>query len=312
LAKALGLSKSYLSILLRDLERQGLVYRVRVGNSLIVKLAGFRGVNTTGGRVLRVGIVWSSEYLFLGHFAKILRDRESVEVKIKTYPSALQTILALIRGEVDAVISPLVTQIYGYIVSKSLAIVGGGAKGGGYVYEIPRSYSDTITSSEMSTMDLCRLLAIRNSIVDTASTRYFSSAEEAVAMARRGVARYAVVWHPINIDIELSGGRRIASCADFDEISHCCTLAVSRVLGYEAIEKIASIYRDSIEAFAKDRERFLDWYSATVGIDVPILRKALDEYIFDPELSPKQFSRIVEALGLDVPDRSSIYGAIRF
>lgn len=313
LAKALGVSKSYLSFLLRTLEKQGVIYRTRVGNLFIVRKAVNQGAMIgPRDRVFRLGIVWSSEYLFLGYFVKMLRGRENIEINISIYPNAIQTVLALIRGEVDAILSPLVTQIYGYILSKGLAIVGGVAGGGGYVYEIPQGSSDVVISSELSTMDLCRVVALRRNYIDSSTVKYFDSSQEAIAMIRRGLARYAVVWHPINIEVEAVGGKKILSCAELEETSHCCTFAVSRALGYEAIEKISQIYRESIEYFNKNKERYLDWYSAIVGIDVSILKKALNEYTYDPNIDLRYFVRVVGILGMEVPTKTQLYQAIQF
>lgn len=310
LAKALGISKSYLSQLLKDLERQGIVYRVRLGNIYVVKRALPKDTADMAGRTLRLGIVWSSEYLFLGHFAKMLRDREGYELKIYVHPNAIQAVLALINGKVDGVLSPLITQIYGYIISKGFVIAGGGGRGGGYVYEIPGSTADTVISSELSTMDFCRFIAMKRRYIDSTSTRYFTSAEEAIALVRRRSARYTVVWHPINLSIELLGGRKLFCCLDFEEIHYCCTLALSKSLGVEVIDRVSRVYREAIEAFNKDRERFIEWYSALVGIDLPMVKKALTEYEYDPELDVKKFSRVLEVLGVDVPSISSIHQAL--
>lgn len=310
LAKSLGLSKSYLSIVLRDLERQGLIYRARVGNTYVVKRAVYtNSTDKSSTRVLRLGIVWSSEYLFLGHFAELLREN-GVELNVLVYPNAIQTILALVRGEVDGVLSPLVTQLYGYLLFRDIAIIGGGATGGGYVYEFPHGSKNTVISSELSTMDLCRYIAIKRSYIEPQSTDYFSSASNAIAMVRRGAARYAVVWHPLNLEMESLGGRKLLDCSSFEEIGVCCTLALSRRLGKELLDTVARIYKKSIEVFMRDRERYLDWYSSITGIDISVIKKSLKEYTYEPELSLKVFSRVVDALGLEIPTRSKLYESI--
>ncbi|MCC6057337.1 MAG: MarR family transcriptional regulator [Desulfurococcaceae archaeon] len=313
LAKALGVSKSYLSLVLRDLEKRGLIYRVKIGNTYIVRLTRMESRSVARGKVLRLGIVWSSEYLFLGYFAKILRDREDIELKVYVYPNALQTVLALLRGDVDAVLSPLVTQVYGYILSRNFSIVGGGASGGGYIYEIPNSGSNIIASSGVSTMDFCRALALKKGYVEASveDTMYFESAQEALSIAKRGLVRYLVVWHPINIDIEGIGGRKIFECSEIEELSYCCTLAISRSIGFEIVEKVADIYRESIDLFNRDKERFLEWYSNVVGIDIAVLRKALKEYVYKPELTFKQFTKFIDVLDLEVPTKNYIYNAIK-
>jgi predicted transcriptional regulator len=307
IAKALGVSRSYVSIVLRDLERSGLVQRVRVANTYIVRLVR-PNPTTSLGNVLRLGVVWSSEYLFLGHFAKLLRDSLGVELKVLVYPNALRAVSALIGGEVDATLSPLTTLIYGFIASKAFVIVGGGAGGGGYIYEVPNSRSSSVISSEVSSMDLCRALAIKRRYIDAveSNTVYYTSADEAISIVRKGLARYAVVYHPINIGVELAGGRKVLNCNEVEELSQCCTLAVSRSLGIEKAGAVAKIYREAIEAFSRDRERYLDWYSAVIGVDVSVLKKALNEYSYSADLSMKVFDKVVDALGIEVPSRTAL------
>ncbi len=312
LAKALGISKAYISIILRELEKQSLIYRVRIGNTYIVKPVIPKhclGYNKEL-KVFRIGIVWSSEYLFLGYFAKNLREKEDIELKVHVYPSAVQAVLALIKGEVDASLSPMVTQIYGYLLSRSFYIAGGGASGGGYIYEFPESKSDIIISSEISTMDLCRYLALKQKYIGDVSTRYFSSAQEAMLLARKRLARYAVVWHPLNTEIELIGGRKMLGCLDLEEIKYCCTFAISRSLSYEVVETMSKIYRESIEMFKRDRERYVEWYSTVVGIDTALLKKAVNEYVYEPQLDSKYFVKIVDILGFEIPHKIQLYRAI--
>ncbi|HDI02052.1 MAG TPA: MarR family transcriptional regulator, partial [Ignisphaera sp.] len=218
LAKTLRISKSYLSTLLRDLELQGLIYRVRIGNSYIVKVV--RPMISTYHRVyqrkkLKLGIVWSSEYLFLASFAKLLKKRLSLDLEIIVYPSALKTTTALIRGEVDAILSPVITQLYAYALAKELIIVGGGASGGAAIYEIKDSKSETVASSELSTMDVCRAMAIHKNIIDTKDTRYFHEPDEALRIAKQKKARYMVVWHPITESLRRIADRELVKCGDF-------------------------------------------------------------------------------------------------
>ena len=255
LYKVLSVSKSYISRVIKDLERLGLVYRVRVGNTYIVKVSR-PATRVFTGRRLALGVVWSSEYLFLGHFAKLLRDRLSIDLEVKVYPSALRATLAIVLGEVDSVLSPLVTQLYAYAISKSFKIVGGGAYGGAAIYEIIHAKEDTVISSEMSTMDLCRSLAMDKGVIEATNVEYFNSPEEAINNVKMGRARYAVVWHPLTQSIE-SLGKRVAECTDFEEIRYCCTFAVSNTVSEDYIEKIAEIYRESIEKFQREPTRFV-------------------------------------------------------
>ncbi|MEM1858107.1 MAG: MarR family transcriptional regulator, partial [Desulfurococcaceae archaeon] len=76
--RSLKVSKSRVSEVLRELEKEGLIQRVSVGRVNIVHImpGAFRGaIERAKARELKLGIVYSSEYLFLGFFVKgLLRN----------------------------------------------------------------------------------------------------------------------------------------------------------------------------------------------------------------------------------------------
>ncbi len=307
LYRALGVSKAYISMVLRNMERCGMVYRVRVGNSYMVKLAS---KTLQISKRLKLGIVWSSEYLFLGHFAKALKDKLDMDITVNVYPSALQATLAIIMGEVDAVLSPLVTQLYAYILARNMVIVSGGAGGGAKIYEFPKSRSNTIVSSEISTMDFCRLIAGKKRIVEYEGVRYFTTPSEAIEIIKMGKARYAVLWHPLTEYIKSIEHSVVVECSEFEELKHCCTLAIARSIGIEMIEKVADIYRSAIDEFLKQPLKYLEWYSSITGIDIALLKKALNVYTYTSEIDIKSVDRVIETLNLSIPQKSIIFNAI--
>jgi len=308
LPNLLNISRSYLSIILRDLERQGLIQRIKIGTTYIVKPLQIH--HRSSDRVLRMGIVWSSEYLFLGYFVKMVKDSMDIDVEVSVYPNAIQTIAEMIKGNIDMALSPLVTELYGYILSRDIVIVGGGAGGGSYIYEIPGSRRNIVVSSNVSTMDLCRYIAIKRGLIDASNTNYFYSPSEAISIAKRGLAKYIVVWHPLSLSIEMLGARKVLGCGDLEEIYHCCTLAISRRLGFENIEKLGSIYRMSIERFLADPTRFLEWYSLKTNIDISLLKKAVNLYRYDPEIDRNSLSLLLNTLSIEIPSRNEIMKAI--
>ena len=301
--RSLGLSKAYISILLRNMEKQGIVYRVKVGNTYVVKLT--KRVTPTHNN-LRLGIVWSSEYLFLGHFAKLLRDSLNINLTVSVYPSAIQATSAIIRGEVNGVLSPLMTQLYAYILTRGIVIVGGGAGGGAMVFEFPKSGSDVIISSEASSMDLCRFIATRKGIVEYGNVRYFGTPNEALEIIKRGRARYAVIWHPLTTFTKLVTHRVVAECGDFEEMKHCCTLALSRTMDTETVEKVSEIYRVAIDAFLKQPLRYVEWYSSITGIDTALLKEALRIYRYAADIEIRSVKKVLETLNLDIPQKDTV------
>ncbi|MCS7111532.1 MAG: hypothetical protein N3D82_01570 [Ignisphaera sp.] len=307
LHRAVGVSKSYISMILKNMERSGIIYRIRIGNSYIVKLASRA---TQICNKLKLGIVWSSEYLFLGHFAKALKDILNVDLSINVYPSALQATSAIARGEIDAVLSPLITQLFAHILTRNVLIVGGGAGGGAKIYKFPKSRSSTTISSETSSMDLCRLVAVRKGMVEEEDVKYFTTPSEAIEIIRMGRARHAVLWHPLTEHIKNVEHSVVAECGEFEELTHCCTLAISRNVGTELVEKISSIYKSAIDKFVKQPLRYIDWYSSITGIDAATLKEGLKTYTYTPEISIRSIHRVVETLGLSIPQKSTLLNAI--
>lgn len=306
LHRAVGASKSYVSMVLRDMERLGIIHRTRVGNLYIVKPVGRA---SQVDKRLRLGIVWSGEYLFLGHFAKALRDRLSIDLAVNVYSSALQAASAIVRGEVDAVLSPLVTQLYTYIVTKGIVVAGGGAGGGAKIYEFPRSRSSIAISSEVSSMDLCRVVAVKRGMIED-GVRYFTMPSEAVEFVRMGKARHAVLWFPLTEHVKQVEHRVVAECSEFEELTHCCTLALSRSVGMELIEKISQVYRHSIGEFLKQPLKYIEWYSSITGIDAATLKEGLKIYSYTPEINIKAVQRVVDTLGISLPHRGTLLNAI--
>ncbi len=302
LARALGISKSYLSQILRDLESKGLIQRTRVGPTFVVKLVR-RGAPPPRN-VLKLGIVWSSEYLFLAPFAKLLRDRLGLELGVEIYPSAIEATYALVKGDLHAVLSPLVTQLLAAIATKSLIIVAGGAYGGSAIYELPRG--EGVGCSELSAMDLCRVLASRSNMIDSEPVTYFSNPSQALEMARKNRVKYLAVWHPLTVEVSRYAKRVVIQCSEFEELRYCCTLALAKSLDLDLVEKIRSIYIESIEMFRKRPELYLDWYSSLTGIHIDVLRKALEEYGFEPELDRRTVDRVAKSMGFAVPHPSTV------
>ncbi len=305
LYRALPVSKSYISIVLRELEERGVVYRIRIGNTYIVRLAKPFS-NRFHGKKLVIGVVWSSEYLFLGHFAKLLRNVLSMDLDVKVYPNAVSATVSLALGEVDAVLSPLITQLYLYPILKSFKIVGGGASGGGFIYEVSSGVGDAVASSEMSTMDLCRAVATEKKVIDTRNVVYFSNPQQPIEIVKKKSAKYIVAWHPITHEIEKLSTKMIADCFEFEEIKHCCTLAISNSIPLETIDKIANIYRKAINDFRKEPEKFLDWYSTTTGIEISLLKKALSIYQYNEYIDRKNIDKLLQFINIKIPHISKL------
>ena len=103
--RALNTSKSRISEVLNQLEKEGLITRTNIGRSNIVYVKpGLVETETrVESRILRLGIVYSSEYLFLGYFVKFLQRKYGIHVNVEVYRDGFDTTRAITNGQVDLV-----------------------------------------------------------------------------------------------------------------------------------------------------------------------------------------------------------------
>lgn len=302
---ALGASKSRVSELLRELEAEGLVERKSLGRAKLVRL--LPGAARPAGqrrRSLRLGLVYSSEYAFLGYLAKKLAAR-GVSLELVVYDNAIRAAEELAEGRVDAGLFPLVTQLYFYAALPTFKVVGGGARGGYGVYA-PEAPEPVALSTKLSTMDLVRATAPE---LRGAEARYYSSAGELSRLLRGGWRGYVVAYHPLSEEAERLGYRAVASWREL-EIPHCCTLAASNALGREALDSLSELYRESLEEYEGNRERYAEWYSAKTGIPLELVRRALREYEVAPCVSEGALLEVAERLAPRVPHASAFRGIL--
>jgi len=300
--RSINASKSRVSEVLKLLEVEGLISRVRVGNQYLIKLLDVSSSQPKHRlSKLRVGIVWSSEYPFLTTFAKNLRNGLGVSLEVVTYLSAVQATKALALGEVDLALSPLITQLYFYVTFKTLKVIGGGAYGGSAVMVNPEVGDEVIYSSELSTMDLIRAIVASEERIHPERTGYFSSPEEALRLASLRKSKYMVVWHPLYRDLMKKGFKVFVKGEDLD-VRYCCTLAASTTLPKEFRERLSRVYTSSLSEYVKNPERWVVWYSSSVGIPSDIVKSGLSEYRINEVVDEGGVREYVRKSKLAVPD----------
>lgn len=308
--KTLGVSKSWVSEILRELESCGLVVRAKVGNQYLVKAGEGLTKRSRGERTLRLGLVWSSEYPFVAPFTKLLREELGYGLEILVYPSALSATWSLVRGDVDLALSPLITQLYAYALTKAVRVIGGGAYGGSAVMRCREREPDLIASSELSTMDVCRALAIKEGFLNPLGTYYFSDPiGEVVKLASEGMIGGAVVWHPLTERLKALGFETLVECGDLG-IRYCCTLAASTKLDEGLRERISITYAKALEKFARSPEDWIRWYSAKVGIEADVVKNGLKQYRVRAYVDKSEVLDMLRRVGVEVPDPSALVRAI--
>ena len=293
IARALGASRSYVSEVLRKLVSEGVVERFVEGGVVRYRLRRTGGFS---GRVVKLGIVWSSEYPFTALFTKLAGEKLGLRIKVIVYPSALEATMSCIAGETQLVLSPLPTQFLLASLTGALTIIGGGASGGAWVYENPHARVEKALSSMASTMEVM----VRAALGSNVEVEYASSGEELLRKTLLGRARYVAVWEPLATRLEMHGFKKVTGMSELG-IPHCCTLAASRSLGEELLESLSRIYIEALEEYRKKPTINLEWYSALTGIPLDILKKTVQNYIIEEEIDVQGAVKCMEKAGIKIP-----------
>lgn len=298
--RALGVSKSRVSEILGELEKEGLVARRVVGRSKIVYVypdVGEREVEAVG-RLIRVGLVFSSEYLFMSAFAKGL-EASGYRVEVRVFNDGIKATRALAEGLVDIAVSPLVGQLYLYPTYRTYRIILAGLWGGFRVLSLGKP--GPIHSSAISTMDYARRVAVARGGLEADETRYYWSSDE-VLKIKPGEG-YVVTWHPIYLKLVEEGARVVYGPEELD-VKFCCTLGVSTAVSKRARRAIARAYFNALETYAREPERGLEYYSSLTGIDTSTLKSATREYRVAEGLDIKLVRGILREYAPTIPAHS--------
>lgn len=303
--RALGVSKSRVSEILRDLEREGLISRFTVGKTKIVYIYPQFAELETGSYSRRVslGIVYSSEYLFLGNFVKKLKSK-GIKVDVIVYRDGLEATTALARGIISFALSPLVGQLYVYPTYRTYKVILAGLNGGFSI--LGSEPLQKIYSSIISTMDYIRHYVITSKLVDVSKTVYYRDPDQLLSASRHG--GYFITWHPIHLDLKRRGLKTIYTWRDID-LGFCCTLGISTTVDRKTRMIAKRAYIDSIEEYKKNPERGIEYYASVTGINSSILKLALNEYQVPEDINLNAVNRIVSTFSLNVPSVDIYYEA---
>ncbi len=303
--RALGVSKSRVSEILREFELEGLITRLVIGKSKVVyvKPGLSEKYMETQQRTLRIGIVYSSEYLFLGSLVKRLARRE-FNVNILVYRDGLRLTKALAEGEVHLAFSPLTGQLYLYPIYKTYRVVLRGLREGFRV--LYKEGSSVVYSSMISTMDYVRQRVLSKGLIDASSTVYYSDPSTLLLRVNGG---YVVTWHPVYLELEKRGFRVLYTPSDLD-VEFCCTLGLSNTLSSRERAIVKKAYYEALEEYSRSPDKYLDYYSAVTGIDISTLKSAVREYKVTDELGVEVISKVLSSYAPSIPSREVYYEVV--
>ncbi len=301
IARALGVSRSYVSEVVNELLRKGIVKKIREHG--ITKIVYSTQPIENHVNIVRLGIVWSSEYPFITYFAKKLRER-GYWLDVIVYSNALDATLDVVTGKIDLVLSPLVTQFLYASMTNRLRIIGGGAVGGASVIENPWARDDKAVSSKASTMDLLITLVLSEEGIPLENKMYCGSGEEIMYMIASGRAKYAAIWEPLATKLKKMGYKEIISLKDLD-IPHCCTLAISTLTKLD-IELVKKAYSESLEEYIRKPDQAIEWYSIKTGIPVQILKESTRNYRYTLDIEHEKTISVLRKAGITIPEPGNL------
>lgn len=273
LTEKLKSSRSRVSEVLKELERERLIIRRRISQRTI-------SVSINHDKTLRVGILKSSEYAFvvstLNSMGKFLPYR------IRVYDNSLEALKDLIVGQIDIAASPLVSGYYFHLIDRNVRAIAGIAIGGGGI--LKRKNEGLIGTTPLSKMD-------RNSRdFGNYSQVYYKSIEDILRAYSRREIDAAAIWEPF---LSMHNGTRKGS----DGI--CCCLFVHTKMG-QSLNEFRKGYVDSVRTglIGENRAKISELLSSAIGVERKWIEESLDSYHFTTTISWRDVEEQVSSFGL--------------
>jgi len=279
---------------LRELERKGVVVRRRIGNTYRVWLSIFAPATQTD--MLRVGLLPAAEYPHVVEAASRLEH-----ARVRLFRNAIEATRALVMGEVDVCASPLVTQVFFGILTRSIRVLAPVAfNGSGLVLRkgvTPKSYA----SSELSTMEAKLKGFLREKGVDVYSVNivYCSSPEEMVHGFRAGRYQALSIWEPYLTILSRERGVRVFRYEEKGEFI-CCTLAVNvKALSKKEhlIKRFLDEYEKALRLLKSRLKEQATKLAMLTGLDRDLILKGAGRYRFQGELNLKSVLSLLGEYG---------------
>ena len=276
----LGISKSYLSEKLKEMEINGLIKRKEISKRTVL-------VSLNHDKILKIGVLKASEYAAVFLTAQELRD---YYVMIKIYDNGLQELRDLLLKKIDVAFAPVVTGFIMHFIDKRIKLVSFCAKGGSGI--VHRGKINKIGSTLFSTMDLNTRVYLN---YDVKNIKYFDSPEKLIEAYRGKTVDAITIWEPYLSSIE--GEKEIVG-----KDSVCCG---SLIMDFnKKVEDFLDTYIKNTEALMKG-EKIKDAVRATslyLKFDEKIIEKSLKSYEFLWRIDKNEIKKNLENMKIIVPD----------
>lgn len=303
--KALSVSKSRVSEVLKDLEERNVISRQKIGKNYLVSLNSY--VKEIGGSI-RIGIIRSSEYGYIIPLRKMVKDR-GIELNVKVYDNGIEVMKDLVMGKLDFGISPTISQIFFAYAGFPVKMVAPAGSGGGYLFSNTNDKKPRALSSRLSTMELIMRTAVNSSIMrDPAQVSYFDDPRVAVNEYLKGKADAITIWEPFAGMLRAEGMRETYSYSEMEH--YCCTLSTHASLKESIIESFKKDFYKSIEVYEKNRSSYAFAYSALLGLPYGLVEGSLNDYRYHHDLDLKILERQLAYAGVSIPSSSALKSII--
>lgn len=278
----MGISRSYLSELLRILEKEGLISRKKVSERTVI-------VSINRKKILRVGILKSSEYAAVYLTA---HDLTTLNIELVLYNNGLEELMALETGKIDVAFAPIVSGFMLHIIDEHLVVAAACARGGsGIVYHRNKG---AIGSTMFSTMDLKSRIY---SDFNVEKIKYFDSPEDLIENFKLEKVNAIAIWEPYFTLLNCKNKKVI------EEDKICCGAMILRESINKDIEEFLIKFNENSACLRAEKrwELAVDLMRKNLKVDRQILLESLKNYKFDTSITKSDLIDTIKNFDIKVP-----------
>jgi predicted transcriptional regulator len=274
--KELKLSKSRVSEVLSELERNKEVVRESIGKSYRVWFFKFAPRPIEG--VMRIGILKAAEYPHVLMAAERMKNTIHVEV----FKDALELTKSLSMSQVDVAFSPFITQTLFALLLKSIKIHCIAAYNGSGII-LKGEIGETFATSELSAMESNLKLFLEKSGIDPSklSFRYFECPERMIESFSKCEVNALAIWEPYFTMLKKE--RRHIEFKEVIGDFPCCSMA-SNIKFYEGSKEILKEFmgnlKNCVEEIDRRKEYAARLLAKKMGFDEKLVLRSFDSYKF--------------------------------
>ena len=240
LLKISGISKSYLSEILNELEFRGIIFRKRIKKDYIIYLKKY--YKEESKKYIKIGFIKALEYYYIVPILK--RLKEQYRIIFKTFNNGIEVMKNLLNNNIDLAIAPIPTYVVFNLVSMgSIKALPYGSTGGSYlILKKDMSIEDldkmTIGTTPLSSMEqfLLKVAEKFKLKIDEINVRYYISADEMVRDFKEKKLDGISIWIPYNLKIKEAKSYRYLDLLELP----CCIFIVRKSLNVNDYENISN------------------------------------------------------------------------